>query len=74
MRQVDEIHHPERHRQEEQQHPVGKAVEQNAERRADHAGARAMVSITGRLSAISMGVDARQCPAARADPVSTSAL
>ena len=52
MRQVDEIHHPERHgqanRQEEQQHPVGKAVEQDAERRGNHAGARAMVSMRTR--------------------------
>ena len=36
VRQVDEIHHPERHRQpdrqQEQQHPVGEAVEQDAER------------------------------------------
>ena len=35
VRQVDEIHHPERHRQpdrhQEQQHPVGEAVEQHAE-------------------------------------------
>ena len=57
MRQVDEIHHPERHRQahrqEEQQHPVGKAVEQNAERRGDHAAAGAMVSIDARPSSSS---------------------
>ena len=35
MRQVDEVHHPERHRQpdreQEQQHPVGEAVKQHAE-------------------------------------------
>jgi hypothetical protein len=40
MRQVDEIHHPERHRQpdrqEKQQHPVGKAVEQDAEGGGNH--------------------------------------
>ena len=40
VRQVDEVHHPQRHRQphrqQEQQHPVGEAVEQDAEGRGDH--------------------------------------
>jgi len=40
VRQVDEVHHPQRHRQphrqQEQQHPVGKPVEQDARERGDH--------------------------------------
>ena len=42
VREVDEIHHPQRHRQpdrqQEQQHPVGEAVEQDADHGADHGG------------------------------------
>ena len=53
VRQVDEVHHAERDRQadrqEEQQHPIGKAVEQHAEGRGDHAGVRAVVSMSTRL-------------------------
>ncbi len=42
VREIDEVHHPERHRQpdrqQEQQHAVGKAVEQDAECRCNHCG------------------------------------
>jgi len=40
VRQVDEVHHAQRHRQadreQEEQHPVGEAVEQDAEERREH--------------------------------------
>ena len=40
VREVDEVHHPQRHRQsdreQEQQHPVGEAVEQDAGERSEH--------------------------------------
>ena len=46
MREIDEIHQPERHRQpdrqHEQQHAVGNAVEQDAEDRGEHGGAVAL--------------------------------
>ena len=49
MREIDEIHQPERHRQpdrqDKQQHAIGDAVEQDTEDRGEHGGAAALFFI-----------------------------
>ena len=54
VRQVDEIHQPERHRQpdrqHEQQHAVGDAVEQDTEDRGKHGGGIAAYAVRDRGS------------------------